>query len=81
MPPMSPPPPPPAHVARPIMAITVDEPYLNVTQGLPGANPTLRRTSLAAGKLRRPIYFRGYCFKGGRDLGEKEEEVGGGGGG
>jgi hypothetical protein len=44
---------------------------------LPGANPTLRRTSLAAGKPRRPVYFHGYCFKGGRDLGEKEEEVGG----
>jgi hypothetical protein len=46
-------------VARPIPAITVDEPYLD------------------AGKPRRPVYFRGYCFKEGRDLGEKEEEVGG----
>jgi hypothetical protein len=27
--------------------------------------------------LRRPVYFRGYCFKEGRDLGEKEEEAGG----
>jgi hypothetical protein len=45
--------------------------------GPPGANPALRRTSLAAGKPRRPVYFRGYCFKEGRDLGEKEEEVGG----
>jgi hypothetical protein len=46
-------------------------------QGLPGANATLRRTSLATGKPRRPVYFRGYCLKGGRDLGEKGEEVGG----
>jgi hypothetical protein len=64
-------------VARPIPAITVDEPYLNVTARSSGANPTLRRTSLATGKPRHPVYFRGYYFKGGRDLGEKGEEVGG----
>jgi hypothetical protein len=46
-------------------------------QGLPGANPALRRTSLAVGKPRCPVYFRGYCFEGGMDLGEKGEEVGG----
>jgi hypothetical protein len=44
-------------------------------QGLPGANPTLCQTSLAVGKPRCPVYFRGYCLKGGRDLGEKGEEV------
>jgi hypothetical protein len=33
--------------------------------GPPGANPTLRRTSLTAGKPRHPIYSRDYCFKGG----------------
>jgi hypothetical protein len=45
--------------------------------GPPGANPALRRTSLAADKPRHPIYSRGYYFKGGRELGEKEEEAGG----
>jgi hypothetical protein len=44
-------------------------------QGLPGANPALRRTSLAAGKPCRPFYFRGYSLKGGRDLGEEGKEV------
>jgi hypothetical protein len=63
-------------VARPISAITVDEPYLDVTARTSHANPTLRWTSLAAGKPRRPVYFRGYCFKGERDLGEKEEAGG-----
>jgi hypothetical protein len=43
--------------------------------GPPGANPALRRTSLAIGKPCHPIYSRGYCFKGGRELGEKEEEA------
>jgi hypothetical protein len=43
-------------------------------QDLPELTPPF-----AADKLRRPVYFRGYCFKGGRDLGEKGEEVGGGG--
>ena len=64
-------------MARPIPAITVDEPYLDVTTRTSGANPALRRTPLVTGKPRRPVYFRGYCFKEGRDLGEKEEEVGG----
>jgi hypothetical protein len=31
--------------------------------------------SLAAGKPRRPFSFRGYCSKGGRDLGEEGIEV------
>jgi hypothetical protein len=44
-------------------------------QGPPEANPTLRRTFLAAGKSRRPFSFRGYCSKGGRDLGEEEIEA------
>jgi hypothetical protein len=44
-------------------------------QRLPGANPALRRTSLAAGKPPHPIYFCGYCSKGGRDLGEDGKEV------
>jgi hypothetical protein len=44
-------------------------------QGLPEANPALRRTSLATGKPRRPVYFRCYCLKGGRDLGEEGKEV------
>jgi hypothetical protein len=46
--------------------------------GLLGANPTLHRTSLAASKPRCPVYFRGYCLKGGRDLGEEGKEVRGG---
>jgi hypothetical protein len=61
-------------VDQPIPAITVVEPYL-VPQGLPGANPVLCRTSLAACKPHHPIYFCGYCSKGGRDLGEEGKEV------
>jgi hypothetical protein len=45
-------------------------------QGLPGANPALRRTSLAAGKPRRPVYFRGYCLKGGGTSRRKEKKAG-----
>jgi hypothetical protein len=41
----------------------------------PEANPALLRTSLAAGKPRRPIYFRGYWSKGGRDLREEGKDV------
>jgi hypothetical protein len=45
------------------------------SQGPPEANPTLRWTSPAAGKPRRPFSFCGYCSKGGRDLGEEGIEV------
>jgi hypothetical protein len=48
---------------------------LSWPQEPPEANPTLRRTSLAAGKPRRPFSFRGYCSKGGRDHGEEGIEV------
>jgi hypothetical protein len=45
--------------------------------GPPGANPALRRTSLATGKPRRPVYFRDYCFKGVGIAGRKEKKSGG----
>ena len=63
-------------MARLIPAITVDEPYLDVTARTSRANPALHWTSLAAGKPRCPVYFRGYCFNEGRDLGENEEVAG-----
>jgi hypothetical protein len=42
--------------------------------GPPGANLAPRRTSLAAGKPRRPFLFRGYCLNLGRDRGGDEEK-------
>jgi hypothetical protein len=45
--------------------------------GPPEANTALRRTFLTAGKPRHPVYSPRLLFQRGRELGEKEEEVGG----